>query len=188
LNLTFDSSIATSPLLALHSRVGLTTKVGGSRAGLGEEAGEDWLDEGAEDDLSSTSHWEGHPEDEHELENVVEWEPVDGVDNALNHCEESIDNPVGQPLCVINLACTEQCLKGVIARNDESRKVDQELAANVEENQEEVETDESEEGINLWDGGLLLKVVEGRILGKFLIDLGDLVLGFVLERHDCSVG
>lgn len=42
--------------------------------------GEDRLEEGAEDELGAASLWESEPEGEEELEGVVEWEPVDSVD------------------------------------------------------------------------------------------------------------
>ena len=41
--------------MGLASRVGLSAEVGGSRAGLGEVAGEDWLEEGVEDELGTTA-------------------------------------------------------------------------------------------------------------------------------------
>ena len=84
-----------------------------SRGGatLGEESREDWLDEGSEQDLGTTSLRQSQPEDEDELEGVVKcWdgvssisqddeleqhtEPVDGIDHALNDGQESIDDPV----------------------------------------------------------------------------------------------
>lgn len=71
-SLYFDSSNArASHLLALRSGVCLRAKIGSSRAGLREEAREDWLKERAEDKLSAASLWKGHPEDEDELEDVV---------------------------------------------------------------------------------------------------------------------
>lgn len=110
-------------LLAFRSRINLAAEVGGCRSGLREEAGEDWLDERAEDDLGTVGHWEGHPKDEDELEDVVEcwhrvsvWvndgfsaltEPVDGVDKAFEDIQESVDDPVCQPLRVIDFACAE---------------------------------------------------------------------------------
>jgi hypothetical protein len=45
-----------------------------------------------------------------------------------------------EPLCVIDLAGTEQGLQGVVSRNDEAGEVDEELAADVEEDEEKVET------------------------------------------------
>lgn len=97
------------PKWELDNLLGLGAQVGGSVAF--EKAGEEWLHEGAEDDLSTTvidvsrgkmfpritnlpSLWEGHPEHKNELEHVVEWEPVDGVDGRLNHGEKGVDNPV----------------------------------------------------------------------------------------------
>ena len=41
-----------------------------------------------------------HPQDEHELEDVVEGEPVDGVDGGLNDGEEGVGDPVLIEKCV----------------------------------------------------------------------------------------
>ena len=71
-----------------------------------------------------------------------------------------------QPLCVINLVCTEQCLKGVISRQYEAGEVDKEFSSNVEEDEEEVEANKAEEDVNLGNIGLLLEVVEHGILAK----------------------
>jgi hypothetical protein len=74
--------------VGLASRVSRCTEVGSGGARLGEVAGEDWLQEGAEDDLGATSccqhairalgTWlslrslgKSHPKDEDELEGVV---------------------------------------------------------------------------------------------------------------------
>lgn len=59
-------------LLAFHGSIGLAPKIRGCRSRLREEAGEDRLDQGAEDNLGAVCHWEGHPEDEDELEDIVE--------------------------------------------------------------------------------------------------------------------
>ena len=59
-------------LLAFKSSIGLTPKVGRCSPRLGEETGEDRLDQGAENNLCAICHWERHPEDEDELEDVVE--------------------------------------------------------------------------------------------------------------------
>jgi len=87
-------------------------------------------------------------------------------------------------LSIINLASAEQCLEGVVSGDDETGEVNEELATDVEEDEEEVETDKAEEDVDLGDIGLLFEVVEHGILAQFLIDLSDLVLSFVLERHD----
>lgn len=39
-------------------------------------------------------HWESEPEDEDELECIVEWEPVDCADSTLEDSEESENDPV----------------------------------------------------------------------------------------------
>ena len=59
-------------LLAFPSGVGLGPEVGGSGTGRVEEASEDGLDDRAEDDLSTVRHGQGHPQNEDELESVVE--------------------------------------------------------------------------------------------------------------------
>jgi len=157
--------ISSTTLLAFCCLVGLRAEIRCSCAAGGEESGEDWLDERAEDDLGTAGHWQRHPENQDKLEDVVEWEPVDGIDHALNYIEEGVDNPVGQPLGVVDLASAEECIEGVVSRKDEPSKVHKKLAANVEEDEEEVEADKAEEGVDLGDASLLLEIVEGRILG-----------------------
>lgn len=58
--------------MAFHCLIGLAAEVGSSGTGLGEESGEDRLDNGSEDDLSAIGHGKSHPEDKDELEYVVE--------------------------------------------------------------------------------------------------------------------
>jgi hypothetical protein len=67
---------------------------------------------------------------------------------------------------VIGLARGEQSLERVVAGDEETGKVDEELASDVEEDEEEVEGTETEDDVDLGDGALLLKVVEGRVLGQ----------------------
>lgn len=67
-------------------------------------------------------------------------------------------------LSVINLAGTEKCFHRKVSWNRESRKVHKELASDIEEDQEEVDSDEAEESVNFGDRGLLLQVVKDRIL------------------------
>jgi len=173
-----------SRLLAFQSGIGLVADIaGGGTLALLKEARENWLEERAEDNLSAVGHGQGHPQDQDELEDVVEGEPVNGINDALKDSEESINDPVRQPLCIISLVTTEQSLKGIVSGYDEAGEVDEELATDVKEDEEEVETDEAEEGVDFWHTGLFLEVVEHRILAKFLIDLRDLVLGFILKRH-----
>jgi hypothetical protein len=67
---------------------------------------------------------------------------------------------------VIGLSLGEQSLERVVTRDDEASKVDEELASDVEEDEEEVEGTETEDDVDLGDGALLLKVVESRVLGQ----------------------
>jgi hypothetical protein len=59
-------------LLAFASSISLGPQISSGAASRGEEAGKDRLDEGAEDDLGTVRHGQGHPEDKDELEGVVE--------------------------------------------------------------------------------------------------------------------
>jgi len=74
--------------------------LGGGGTGC-EVAGEDGLEEGSEDDLGTSGLGKRHPEDEDELEGVVEWEPVDSAYSALEEGQESIHDPVRKPLSII---------------------------------------------------------------------------------------
>lgn len=54
-------------------------------------------------------------------------------------------------LSVIDLACAEQSVQRVVTRDDKPGNVDEELSSNVEEDQEEVETSETEDNVDLGD-------------------------------------
>jgi hypothetical protein len=72
---SFLGSVGPILLLRLGSelrRIRLRSEISRGGAGLREEAREDWVDEGTEQDLGATSLGKSHPEDEDELEGVVE--------------------------------------------------------------------------------------------------------------------
>jgi len=94
-------------VIRLLSLLGLSLEV--LRGGAGVEiAGEDGLEEGSEDDLGAGGLGKSHPEDKDKLESVVEGEPVDGVDRALEESQEGIYDPVSKPLSIIGrLGCEE---------------------------------------------------------------------------------
>ena len=71
-----------------------------------------------------------------------------------------------QPLSVVDLAGGEEGVQRVVARDNESCNVDEELSSNVEEDEEEVQAGETEDHVDLGNGGLLLKVVEGGVFGQ----------------------
>ena len=79
-------------------------------------------------------------------------------------------------LGIINFACTEQSLQGVVTWDKESGKVHKKVAGDVEENKEEVDADETEKGVDLRHRGLLFKVVEHRIFGQLSHSLINTVL------------
>lgn len=171
--------------MGLARSLGLGAEVGGGTAG-GEETANHGLEEGVEDNLGTASLGKSHPHDQDELENVVEGEPVSGADSALNDSQESEDNPVREPLGVILGAGGEKCLKGVVTGDEETGKVDEELASNVKEDKEEVDSDKAKDDIDLGDIGLTLKVGEDRVLGELLVKLSNRVLSTLLERgHFC---
>jgi hypothetical protein len=163
--------------------VGLRAEAAGGGAGSVEVAAQSRSQERAEDDLGTLEGGKGQPQEENKLESVVEGEPVDNADEALNDSEERKDNPVGKPLSVVRLVGTEESGKGEVSREDEARNVGQELAAEVEDDQKEVERAQAEHAIGLGDRGLLLEVVEHRVLGELFIDLRNKVLDAVLRRR-----
>ena len=83
----------------------------------------------------------------------------------------------GQPLGVIALAGGEEGLEGVVGGDDEAGGVDEELSGDVEEDKEEVEGAEAENNVDLGNVGLLLKLLQLRVLGQLLVELGQVELG-----------
>lgn len=69
-------------------------------------------------------------------------------------------------MSVVGLAGGEEGLKRVIAGDDETGKVGEELSSNVEEDGKEVESCDTQDNVDLGDGGLRLKVVEQVVLGE----------------------
>lgn len=69
-------------------------------------------------------------------------------------------------MSIICFAHAEQGIQRVISWDQKARKVDKELAGNIEEYQEKVDRNETEKGIDFGYRGLLLEVVECWILGK----------------------
>jgi len=134
--------------------------------------------------LSTTSLGESKPEDEDELECVVEWEPVDSIDGTFEDSEESEHNPVCKPLGVVTLPYAEESLEGIVTRNDESSQVGQQLPCDIEEDEKEVECDKPEKSIDLGEAGLFLEIVQNLIFRKLLINGSNVVLGLILKtRH-----
>lgn len=70
---------------------------------------------------------------------------------------------------IVHLGDGEQSLQRVVARDDEAGDVGQELATEVEDDEEEVQGDKTNDGVDLGDRGLLLEVVESRVLGELRI-------------------
>jgi hypothetical protein len=167
-------------LLRLAGSLGLGLQVGRGRT-TREETGEQWLDEGVEDDLGAAELRKGHPENKGELEDVVEREPVGGIDSALNDSQESVHNPVSQPLSIISCTRSKQGMKRVITRDQETGKINQELASDVEEDEEKVDADKTEDGVDLGDGGLSFEVVEEGVFGELLVKLRNLMLRTILK-------
>lgn len=73
-----------------------------------------------------------------------------------------------EPLGIILLGSGKEGIERVVSGEDEASKVGEELAAEVEDDQEEVESNETDDGISLGNAGGLLEVVEGRVLGQLL--------------------
>ena len=67
---------------------------------------------------------------------------------------------------VVRLAVREERLKRVVGRQREASSVDEKLSGDVEEDEEEVESAETEDDVDLRDGRLLLEVGEGWVFGE----------------------
>lgn len=71
-----------------------------------------------------------------------------------------------QPLGVVGRGRGEESVERVVARDDEAGNVGEELATNVEDDEEEVEGGKAKSSVGLGEASLLLKVVENGVLGK----------------------
>ena len=71
----------------------------------------------------------------------------------------------------------EQSTQGVVAGDNKASEVGEELTTQVENNEEEVESAESDDGVGLGDTGRLLEVLENGVLGQLLRN------GHVSERR-----
>jgi len=67
-------------------------------------------------------------------------------------------------LSVIDLAGAEESGQRVVAGDNKARDVNEELAGDVEEDEEEVEGSKAQDRVDLGHRSLLLKVVEGGVL------------------------
>ena len=67
-------------------------------------------------------------------------------------------------MCIINFAGAEQSFQRVVSRDYKASKVDEEFAPDVKEDEEEVEADKTEKGIDLGNIGLFLEVIENGVL------------------------
>jgi hypothetical protein len=106
---------------------------------------------------------------------------MQGHDQASKFIVEGLHSTHGQPLGVIALAGGEESLEGVVGGDDEAGGVDEELSSNVEEDQEEVQGTEAEDDVDLGHIGLLLKLLQLRVLGQLLVELGQVELGCMTE-------
>lgn len=154
----------------IASRVDLGAEIGSGCTSARKVAGEYWLDERAEDNLGATSLGKSKPEDSNEFEGEIEGEPVNSIDGTLKYSEEREYNPVRKPLGIVAFADAKQRFERIVTRNHETSKVSQELTADVEEDEEKVECDQSEEDVDFWEASLLLEVVQSLILRKLLIN------------------
>lgn len=173
-------------LVGLGSTFSASAKVRGGRAS-GEVSGEHGSHEGTEDELGTTEGGEREPEEEDKLESEVEGEPVDNANKALDNGEEREDNPVGEPLSVIGGVRGEESVEGVVARDDEPGNVGQQLTAQVEDDQEEIQGAQADGSVSLGETGGLLEVGDGRVLGELSVKSANILLHTILRgRHDDS--
>ena len=76
-------------------------------------------------------------------------------------------------LSVIPSTRRKQRLKRVVAGEQETGEINEELATDVEENKEKVHADQAEDHVDLWDGALALEVVEDGVFGELAVAKGS---------------
>lgn len=67
---------------------------------------------------------------------------------------------------VIGGATGEEGAKRVVPRDDKTSKVGEELATDVEDDEEEIERSKADDAVGFGDAHLLLDVVKGGVLGE----------------------
>lgn len=144
-------------LSSIDSRLGLgLERVGRSAVRLDvDKLLSEGLDNGLVDKLGTSVLGETNVQKEGGLEEVVEGHPVkDGLGPELKDVEGGEDNPVGQVLSVIGLAGGLQSQQRVVAGDDQTSNVGQKLtnSSNVEEDEDEVESNEAKQDVGLGDG------------------------------------
>jgi hypothetical protein len=86
---------------------------------------------------------------------------------AQSHHREQIGTAThGKPLSIICLVGSKQRTERIVSGDNEAGDVGQELAAEVEDDQEEVQGAEAKHSIGLGNRRLPLKVVESGVLGE----------------------
>lgn len=71
-----------------------------------------------------------------------------------------------QPLGIVGSAGSKEGIHRVVAGDDETSQVSEQLATEVEDDEEEVESSKANDGVGLRDTSLALEVVEGGVLGE----------------------
>lgn len=69
-------------------------------------------------------------------------------------------------LGIIDLARTEQSFQRIVSWDEEAGKIHKEFASDVKEDQEKVDADEAEKGVDLRNRSLLFEVVEHGVFGQ----------------------
>lgn len=67
---------------------------------------------------------------------------------------------------IIDLADGEEGVHGVVGRDEKTSKVGQELTPIIKEDQKDVDEADTTNGVDFGNTGLLLEVVERRVLGQ----------------------
>lgn len=69
-------------------------------------------------------------------------------------------------LGIIDLARTEQSFHRIVSWDEEAGKIHKEFASDIKEDQEKVDADEAEKGVDFRDRSLLFEVIEHGIFGQ----------------------
>ena len=82
--------------------------------------------------------------------------------------------PYRQPLGIVFFVGREERIERVVTGNDEAGQVGEQLAAEVEDDQEEVEGTDTDDAIGLGNARSPLDIVEHWVLGQLVYSLANL--------------
>jgi len=145
------------------------------------DIGKHWFQNRQVDHLCAAESGELEPDDEDGLEGKVPREVVKHQTecNALGEIEEPKDDPVCKPLYVILVSGGLKRLEGKECWNSPSNEAGHGAGKGVNKVEKSEEKNAAKDGVRFGDLGALFKRVQNGIFRELLVELLDIVVGFV---------